>query len=122
VRRFASYLLLSAAMAPAAPAFAAGDGGRADAVRCAIACGHAVGSTKGAACCPTGRSSDGPTWRACPVNAGPDVPAPVKAQPAILASGFRLGPRPSSRPLEVPAATPLLRPGTSPDHVPLSLS
>jgi hypothetical protein len=123
VRRLTSYLVLAAALLPAALVSVMGSDARAEAMRCAIACGHALGATKGEACCPMGGpSEDGPAWRLCPGNDGQGAVPPMNAQPAILVSRFRLALVPSMLRSSGPAPEPLSRPPAPPDHVPLLLS
>jgi len=90
-------------------------------MRCAIACGHARGTMKGASCCVISDDpASGPALKTCPMG-GDSEAAPVShGQPALLASapclaspmprGF-LGPVWEADPLSV-KPLPL-------DHVPL---
>lgn len=90
------------------------------ALRCAIACGHAMGTMKGAACCPMSDAPDaGPVFKACSHGADAAVAPPAPA-PMLVAVGECLRVPRGSRPLELtasPAARPaFLRPA---DKVPL---
>ena len=85
-------------------------------MRCAIACGHAVGT--GASCCPMAGS--GPSIKTCP--GGDAVLVPVTAQPALLARVVSLTPPRAARFFET-IPNPAPRPATprALDHVPLLL-
>jgi hypothetical protein len=90
------------------------------AMRCAIACGHAMGAMKGAACCPMSDAPDaGPVFKTCSRGADAAV-APLAPAPMLAAVGERLRAPGGSRPFELaasPAARPaFLRPA---DKVPL---
>jgi len=98
-----------------------------EAMRCAIACGHAatdVGADGRPACCPmAGAKSAGAALAACP-RSDPQGLAPRMAlPPLVLAEAPRLeAPSPGSLP-EIPRAS--VSPATFPrpiDHVPLLLS
>ena len=88
-----------------------------EAMRCAIACGHAASATKGAACCPM--SGAGPSFKACAP--GDLALLPVTApQPAVIGSAAPLK-APASRRSFDPAPDSGLRfaPPRPLDHVPL---
>ena len=55
-----------------------------EAMRCAIACGHAAPAAKGAACCPM--SGSGPSFRACAGGDGLALIPLATGQPALLAA------------------------------------
>ncbi len=90
MRRRPTILLLTVLLAPAGLRLSAG-GGASEIERCAIACGHAVGVPKGAACCPTGNAPDtGPALKSCP-RGGEGGLAPLPAgQPLLLVALERL--------------------------------
>ena len=88
-----------------------------EAMRCAIACGHATSPDKGAACCPM--SAAGPSLKACA--SGNAALAPLTAaQPAVLASAAPLAAPASDRTADLDGES---RPRSAPprplDHVPL---
>ena len=90
------------------------------AMRCAMACGHAMGATKGAACCPMSDAPDaGPAFKSC--SRGADVAtAPLASGPVLLAVIGRLpapdGSRLLARGANAAARSVFLR---VPDKVPL---
>jgi len=60
------------------------------ALRCAIACGHALGATKGAACCPMSDAPDaGPVFKTCSRGADAAISPPAPG-PMLLAVSGRL--------------------------------
>ncbi|HWZ86464.1 MAG TPA: hypothetical protein VN032_09705 [Thermoanaerobaculia bacterium] len=70
------------------------------AMRCAIACGHAMGATKGAACCPMSDAPDaGPVLKTCSRGADAAI-APLSFGPVLLAVSGRLPAPDGSRPLD----------------------
>jgi hypothetical protein len=92
------------------------------AMRCAIACGHAAGMTKGAVCCPMSDApGSGPVWKTCAPGADAAV-APLAPIPFLLASVGRLpAPEPVRRLGHAVGAAvrpPFLR---APEKVPLLL-
>jgi hypothetical protein len=121
VRRLAATLAAVVLLAPAGVRLAAA-GVDIEALRCAIACGHAA--TPGAVCCPmAGRPAAEAALAACP-QGDPQSLAPIlPAQPLLVGSIVRLAaPRGDSLLERIPGAaprTPFTRP---PDHVPLLLS
>ena len=61
-----------------------------EAMRCAIACGHALGMTKGTACCPMAETPDsGPVLRTC-LRGGDSAVAPPAPKPILLSFSERL--------------------------------
>ena len=94
-----------------------------EAVRCAIACGHAAkAGAKGAACCPMG-AADGPTMTACPSkDSAPAAPLPA-GQLAILDGVPPLAaPEGGSSPSTLAPDAPRDALARPPDHVPILLS
>ncbi|HEY3203739.1 MAG TPA: hypothetical protein VGL03_08760 [Thermoanaerobaculia bacterium] len=120
MRRFAVFVLLAAAVAPAQMPLAFGSG--AEARACAMACGHAV--APGAACCPLSEGGQGETvLKTCPQrdqgSLVPFAPSPL----ALVPSVFRLlAPDLRSTPIPVSVPKPLSASARPPDHVPLLLS
>jgi hypothetical protein len=93
----------------------------AEAMRCAIACGHAAGAMKGAACCPISKTSGaGPVLEKC--SRGADAVVRLASGPVLLVLVDRLPVPRVSRPtdLEVSATarSAFLR---APEKVPLPL-
>ena len=88
-----------------------------DAMRCAIACGHAASAEKGAACCPM--SAAGPSFKACA--SGNAALAPLAApQPAVLAPAAPLAAPASDRTADLDGESrPRFAPPRPLDHVPL---
>jgi len=88
-----------------------------EAMRCAIACGHAASADKGAACCPM--SAAGPSFKACAP--GDAALAPLTApQPAVLAAGAPLVAPASTRSVDLDRESrPRFAPPRPLDHVPL---
>jgi hypothetical protein len=90
------------------------------AMRCAMACGHAMGASKGGACCPMSGAPDaGPAFKSC--SRGADVAtAPLAFGPMLLAVIGRLPVPDGTRPLVLAASaarrSAFLR---APDKVPL---
>jgi hypothetical protein len=92
-----------------------------EAMRCAIACGHAASAMKGASCCPMAAAPGaGPSLKTCSRSDGLALIPLALGQPALLAMASRLtlptahrflDPAPDARPR---SSTPL-----PPDHVPL---
>ena len=92
-----------------------------EAMRCAIACGHAAGMMNGAACCPmSGAPESSPVFKRCSRPAEAAI-APLAPAPALLAPGRRLPAPDRSHPfdwsasaagrsafLDVPDKVPLL--------------
>lgn len=121
MRRPLAFLLLTAIAALAGLRLAAAVQDT-EAMRCAIACGHAASAVKGAACCPmAGAKGGGLAFKACGRGGLALMPlAPV--QPAVLAS---------AAPLEEPRSSLYLDPASDSgarsrtprplDHVPLLL-
>jgi hypothetical protein len=93
----------------------------AEAMRCAIACGHAAGMIKGAACCPVSKTSGaGPMLEAC--SRGNDALAPLASGPVLLVFAERLPVPHVSRPTD-PAVSATARSAflRAPEKVPLLL-
>jgi hypothetical protein len=93
----------------------------AEAMRCAIACGHAAGVMKGAACCPISKTSGaGPVLERC--SRGVDGVVRLGSGPALLVLVNRLPVPRVSRPNDVEvsatARSAFLR---APEKVPLLL-
>ena len=90
-----------------------------EAMRCAIACGHAASPDKGAACCPM--SAAGPSFKACAP--GDAALAPLTApQPAVLAAAAPLAAPASTRAVDLDGEfRPRFAPPRALDHVPLLL-
>jgi hypothetical protein len=123
VRRLSALFGFALLLSPTGLRFAIA-GNDSAAMRCAIACGHAMDATKGAVCCPMGGPSEnGTAWKVCPGSDPQGIAAPMRAQPAVLVSGFRLL-VPASGPLgeRGPGFGPVSRPASPPDHVPIFLS
>jgi len=93
-----------------------------EAMRCAIACGHALGGA-GAVCCPMGRRADeGPTLMTCSHPDGAPLPT-AAAQPLLLSTECRLASPVTGGSLDLgPAAASRLAPPRPHDHVPLLLA
>jgi hypothetical protein len=92
-----------------------------EAMRCAIACGHAAGTTNGASCCPMpDAGGSGPLWKTC-VPGGDAAIAPVP-MPFLIAFVGRLPVPTESRPLP-DGARAAARPAfeRAPEKVPLLL-
>ena len=91
-----------------------------EAMRCAIACGHAASATKGAACCPMSAPGSGPSFKTCAAGDGLALIPLAPGQPALLSASnslnarqtHRLVPPVSHRAPAFPDPRPL-------DHVPL---
>ena len=117
MRRAAAWILATVLAAPAVLVLAL-PGIDFDALRCAIACGHAVRA--GAVCCPTDGGSA--AWKKCPPDGS--VLLPTFGVPAApLARTARLARPDRSVPFEpLPAARPRPRFDSPPDPVPLALS
>jgi hypothetical protein len=94
-----------------------------EAMRCAIACGHAAGAVNGAACCPMANAPGaGPMFKACAPEGGSAMTPLASGQLLFLASAVRLVPPDSVRDLNAPAASGTLVSTPRPvDHVPLLL-
>lgn len=92
----------------------------AEALRCAIACGHAVGAVAGAACCPMSSApGSGPTFKACSPGAEAAF-APMAPAPMLLVALGRLAPPEGSRAFDLAARPAALSADLSlPDKVPL---
>ncbi len=120
MRRRASILLLSVltAMAGLRLSAAAVD---AEAMRCAIACGHSGEVEKGAACCPMGHGADdGPAFKTCPGGEGSVLVPFSPGQTILTASAGRLDASPESSPLELlPGSEPRSAFARAPEKVPL---
>jgi hypothetical protein len=72
----------------------------AEAMRCAIACGHAAGMMRGAACCPISKTAGaGPVLETCS-RGGDDAVAPLASGPVLLVFAERLPEPDLSRPNE----------------------
>jgi hypothetical protein len=94
--------------------------GDAEAMRCAIACGHATGALTGAACCPMSDApGSGPRLKSC--SPGADAAfAPMAPAPMLLVALGRLAPPEGSRPFELAARSAALSADLRlPDKVPL---
>lgn len=119
VRRLSGLLGLLLFLAPVGLRLAAAADDSA-ALRCAIACGHAMGAMRGAACCPMSDAPDaGPAFKSC--SRGADVAtAPLAFGPVLLAAIGRLpapdGSRPLARGANAAPRSAFLR---APDKVPL---
>ena len=88
-----------------------------EAMRCAIACGHAAPAGKGAACCPM--SGSGPSFKACAGGGLALIPL-APGQPALIATTAPLTEPPMRRFFDaLPGAGPRLPPARPLDHVPL---
>jgi hypothetical protein len=121
VRRLVGVLSAVILLAPAGLRLAASDADS-EALRCAIACGHAA--TPGAACCPlSGAAGKDAAMAACP-RSDPQSAAPTPpAQPAIAAAMHRLAaPLGGSALASLFSVTPRGPSARPPDHVPLLLS
>jgi hypothetical protein len=93
-----------------------------EAMRCAIACGHAFGMTKGAACCPmTETPGSGPVLRTCS-RGGNSAVAPLAPRPILLSFCERVpkpdGSRPTDTAVSATVRSAFLR---APEKVPLLL-
>jgi hypothetical protein len=93
----------------------------AEAMRCAIACGHAAGMMNGAACCPvSGVDAAVPVLRTC--SRGNDALAPFASGPVLLVIAERLPVPHASRPIDLEVSATVrsafLR---APEKVPLLL-
>lgn len=121
VRRFAGVLAAVILLAPAGLKLAASGAGS-EALRCAIACGHAA--TPGAACCPlSGAAGKGAALASCPRSDPPSVGPSLLAQPGLIATVYRLAvPERGSIFEGGSAAAPRSPSPHPPDHVPLLLS
>lgn len=118
MRRFAALVVLAAALAPAALAVAFGLSDL-EAIRCAMACGHAL-HTAGSACCPV--EGGAAAFKTCPTDES-TRPQAAGLPTGVLMSPFRLDPPEGSRRLD--AVLALATPSAVtriPDHVPLSIS
>jgi hypothetical protein len=121
VRRRSAILLLAvlAALAGLRLSAAAADS---EALRCAVACGHAA--TLGAACCPmSDAAGKEAAMAACPrsdpQSAAPTMPAPLAIPTALHRLAAPLGASALASIASVAPRSPSTRP---PDHVPLLLS
>ena len=122
VRRFACVLVALLWLAPAGLRLVLSDAD-AEALRCAIACGHAAKA--GAACCPMagGAASKSAAMAACPTGDPQSVAPSLPAQPALFAFVYRLlEPGGGSALFSPSAATPRDLASRPPDHVPLLVS
>jgi hypothetical protein len=93
-----------------------------EAMRCAIACGHAFGVPKGAACCPmTETPGSGPVLKACS-RGGDSAVAPLAPRPILLSFSGRVPKPDGSRPTDV-AVSATVRSAflRAPEKVPLLL-
>jgi hypothetical protein len=120
VRRFACVLAAVVLFAPSGLRVWAADRD-AEALSCAIACGHA--EAPGAACCPSAGGGKGASLAACasadPQSVAPGAPAP----PGILLAADRLAaPEGGSLLDRVRPDVPQSPSPRLPDHVPLLLS
>jgi hypothetical protein len=114
-RRIAAFVLAAVSLlAGLRLAVAAQDS---EAMRCAIACGHAASPDKGAACCPM--AGAGPSFKACAQ--GNAALAPLAApQPAVLAAGAPLAAPAFSLTRDLDGESrPRFAPPRPLDHVPL---
>jgi hypothetical protein len=99
VRRLSGICGLILFLAPVALALATAADESA-ALRCAIACGHAMGAMNGAACCPMSDAPDaGPVLKTCSRGADAAI-APLAAGPMALAVSGRLPAPDASRSLD----------------------
>jgi len=91
-----------------------------EAMRCAIACGHAASATKGAACCPMSAAPEaGPSFKACAPGGLALLPL-AAPQPAVLAAAGPLAlPTPDRLFDCVPDSRLRFAPPRPLDHVPL---
>ena len=88
-----------------------------EAMRCAIACGHAAAAQKGAACCPM--SAAGPSFKAC-ASGDAALVRVTAAQPAVLAAAAPLATPASTRASDLDVESRLrFAPPRPLDHVPL---
>lgn len=115
--RAAAWVLAAAVAAPAVLALAV-PGVDVDALRCAIACGHAV--RPGAVCCPTDGS--GSAFKTCRTDDSL-LPGFAPVAPGVLTAAFRLE-APSGCAVFVSGPAPALRGAhdAPPDPIPLALS
>jgi hypothetical protein len=121
VRRFACVLVVLLWLTPAGLRLALSDADS-EALRCAIACGHAAKA--GAACCPmAGAAPREAAMAACPSGDAQSVAPSLSAQPAVPAAVHRLiAPEGGFGLAWSPQADPGDPASRTPDHVPLLLS
>ena len=93
-----------------------------EARHCAVVCGHAFGTMKGAACCPMpGRPGSGPVLKTC-LRGGDSAVAPLAPGRILLAFSERLPEPDASRPNDsVVSATVRSAFLRAPEKVPLLL-
>jgi hypothetical protein len=94
-----------------------------EAMRCAIACGHAGAVKDGAACCPMGHGADGgPAFKTCPGGEGSVLVPFFPGQTIPTASAGRIDVSSGSRPVEpLRPAGPRSAFARAPEKVPLLL-
>ncbi len=92
-----------------------------EAMRCAIACGHAASAMKGASCCPMADApGSGLSFKTCSQGDGLALVPLATGQPALLAMASHLTAPTKHRLLDpAPTAEPLSSTPRPPDHVPL---
>ena len=92
-----------------------------EAMRCAIACGHAASATKGAVCCPMSSApGSGPSFKTCAGGDGLALVPLATGQPALLASAASLIAPAVHELLDAsPDARVRFAPTSPLDHVPL---
>lgn len=121
MRRFCAALLLTVLAAAAGLRLGAAAADT-EAMRCAIACGHAAAAVNGAACCPMSNAPGaGPSFKAClPERA---ALAPIVSGQSLLLTGIVRILRPDSSCLfdGVATAAPISASPRPVDHVPLLL-
>jgi hypothetical protein len=121
VRRLSCALAAFLLIAPAALRLTASAvGADWEAVRCAIACGHAVKA--GVVCCPMG-SAEGATMTTCPPGESPAAaPMPAGTLAILTLTTPLAAPDGDSRSFTHSESVPLGPAARPPDHVPLLLS
>ena len=121
MRRFCAALLLTVLAAAAGLRLSAAAADT-EAMRCAIACGHAAAAVNGAACCPMSNAPGaGPTFKACSPEGAAVTPI-VSGQPLLLTGIVRFLPPDSSGLFDGGAtAEPTSASPRPVDHVPLLL-
>jgi hypothetical protein len=92
-----------------------------EAMRCAIACGHAASATKGASCCPMADAPGaGPSFKTCSRGEGVALVPLASGQPALLAMApYLTAPTGHRFPGLAVVAGPRSSMPRPPEHVPL---
>jgi hypothetical protein len=123
VRRLACGLAAFLLIAPAGLRLAAPADAESEALRCAIACGHAAGAVAaGAACCPMNGAgaTTAPAMASCPERETPGAIVLLPTPLAILAAASRpLAPAGDSLLTASPLAAPRDGIARAPEHVPI---